>query len=78
MKEALERKKALNGAIKQASQFLANTPTVCKSSYVHPDVQEAYAAKAEDLAPFFSGSPRGGPDRGETALLCIIEHKHGK
>ena len=31
-------------AIKSAAELLANTPTVCRSSYVHPAVIEAHHA----------------------------------
>lgn len=73
--EKRPRLAVLRQAIKDASDFLANTPTVCKSSYVHPDVQEAFGDEAFDPAPLFTGSPRAGLNRGETALLRLITQK---
>jgi DNA topoisomerase-1 len=64
---------ALRLAIQEASQFLANTPTVCKASYVHPDVQEAFEDDDFDVTSLFSGQPRTGLTRGETALLRLLE-----
>lgn len=63
----------LRQAIRDASEFLANTPTVCKGSYVHPVVQEAFADEALDPAPLFAGSARAGLSRGETALMRLLE-----
>jgi DNA topoisomerase-1 len=68
----------LKQAIKEASEFLANTPTVCKASYVHPDVQDAFADDSFDQAALFSGPPRAGLTRGETALLRLISQNAGK
>jgi DNA topoisomerase-1 len=68
----------LRQAIRQASEFLANTPTVCKSSYVHPDVQDAFADDDFDATPLFSGQPRAGLTRGETALMRLVGQKSGK
>jgi DNA topoisomerase-1 len=36
------RKRAVSGAMKEVSQFLGNTPTLARSSYVDPRVIEAY------------------------------------
>jgi DNA topoisomerase I len=71
--EALPRLALLKQSIVEASGFLANTPTVCKSSYVHPDVQDAFEDNTFDPAPLFSGPPRAGLTRGETALLRLLE-----
>lgn len=65
--------KALRAAIRRAAQFLANTEAVCRSSYVHPIVQSAFMDEALDRKPLFSGAPRAGLDRGETALLRLLE-----
>ena len=62
----------LRHAIREASDFLANTPTVCKASYVHPDVQDAFADDGFDATPLFSGQPRSGLTRGETALMRLL------
>lgn len=68
----------LRQALKQASEFLANTPTVCKASYVHPDVQDAFEDSDFDPTSLFSGSPRAGLNRGETALLRLIGQRASK
>jgi DNA topoisomerase-1 len=38
-----DRKKTLVDAITQVAQRLGNTPAVCKKSYIHPEILEAYA-----------------------------------
>jgi DNA topoisomerase-1 len=76
--EKTPRLAVLRQAIRQASEFLANTPTVCKSSYVHPDVQDAFADDDFDATPLFSGQPRAGLTRGETALMRLVGQKSGK
>ena len=63
----------LRQAIREASEFLANTPTVCKASYVHPAVQDAFADDGFDPTPLFAGQSRAGLTRGETALLRMLE-----
>jgi DNA topoisomerase-1 len=70
--EARERDAALRQAIRDSSQFLANTPAVARSSYVHPLVQEAFADKDFDSTSLFTGSVRIGLARDETALLRLL------
>ena len=36
------RKRAVSGAMKEVSEFLGNTPTLARTSYVDPRVVEAY------------------------------------
>lgn len=50
----------LRQAIRDASEFLANTPTVCKANYAHPDVQEAFEDDSFDATRLFTGQPRAG------------------
>lgn len=69
---------ALKQSIKESASFLANTPTVCKTSYVHPDVQDAFEDETFDPAPLFTGPQRAGLTRGETALLRLLKQKAGK
>lgn len=75
--DARPRRAILGQAIKEASEFLANTPTVCKASYVHADVQDAFENEDFDAAPLFSGPPRAGLTRGETALMRLVEQSDG-
>jgi DNA topoisomerase-1 len=37
-----QAKKHITEAINKASQYLGNTPTICRKCYVHPDVLDAY------------------------------------
>lgn len=76
-REQKPRLAVLRTAIHEAAAFLANTPTVCKASYVHPDVQEAFATETFDPAPLFSGHERAGLTRGETALMRLLEQEAG-
>ncbi|MFT3724361.1 MAG: hypothetical protein QM773_12315 [Hyphomonadaceae bacterium] len=72
MKARMDR---LKHSIKESARFLANTPTVCKASYVHPDIQDAFGDKAIDSALLFTGPQRAGLTRGETALLRLLKQK---
>lgn len=76
--DAKARRELLKHSINESARFLANTPTVCKASYVHPDVQDAFGDEAFDPAPLFVGSQRAGLTRGETALLRLLEQRAGK
>lgn len=76
--DARKRKEALKHSIKESARFLANTPTVCKASYVHPDVQDAFGDEDFDPASLFTGPQRAGLTRGETALLRLLKQKAGK
>lgn len=64
---------ALKQSIKESANFLANTPTVCKASYVHPDVQDAFTDEDFDPTSLFTGPQRAGLTRGETALLRLLK-----
>lgn len=72
------RSSALKQSIKESARFLANTPTVCKASYVHPDVQGAFNDEAFDPTSLFTGPQRAGLTRGETALLRLLKQKAEK
>ena len=39
------RKRAVSAAMKEVSEFLGNTPTLARTSYVDPRVVEAYLGK---------------------------------
>lgn len=38
------RKRTVNATLREVARYLGNTPTVCRTSYVHPRVLEAYEA----------------------------------
>lgn len=59
-------KKNIGAAIKHVSQRLGNTPAVCRKSYIHPDVLEAYVAK--ELALIVAAEADGGGDAGDPQL----------
>lgn len=72
------RAAALKQSIRESARFLANTPTVCKASYVHPDVQDVFTDDAFDPTSLFTGPQRAGLTRGETALLRLLKQKTEK
>ena len=72
------RATALKQSITESARFLANTPTVCRATYVHPDVQEAFMDERFDPTSLFTGPPRAGLTRGEAALLRLLKQKAGK
>lgn len=64
-------KKMVLEAVRTAAEYLGNTPAVCRSSYVHPGVFEAYF-EGEVLPP---DPARGGPAAyaQEAAVLAFLE-----
>ncbi|MCB8836959.1 DNA topoisomerase IB [Aurantimonas sp. VKM B-3413] len=69
---AAKRKRAVSKAMKSVSQILRNTPTVARSSYVHPQIIEAY--EEERLSPdLLKGRRREGLTRVETGLMRFLE-----
>jgi DNA topoisomerase I len=62
-------KRSIAGAIRDVATALGNTPAVCRASYVHPQILEAFAAG--DLPPAASRRLKG-LDRWESALLRFL------
>ncbi|NYG57065.1 DNA topoisomerase IB [Nocardioides perillae] len=60
------RKRAVSGAMKEVSQFLGNTPTLARSSYVDPRVVEAY--ERGDTIAAATGKDYDNPDERQAAL----------
>ncbi|WP_435747477.1 DNA topoisomerase IB [Nocardioides sp. SYSU DS0663] len=60
------RKRAVSGAMKEVSQFLGNTPTLARSSYVDPRVIESYEAGRTIAAA--TGREYDNPDERQAAL----------
>ena len=54
---AAEAKKNLVLACRLVANELGNTPSVCRSAYVHPAVMERYA-RGKTIAPLMRGEPR--------------------
>jgi DNA topoisomerase I len=63
---ATEAKRAMMTCVKAVAGLLGNTPTVCRASYIHPRVFEAYRAGA--LSTKLTGEARGA----ELALLRLL------
>jgi DNA topoisomerase-1 len=72
------RKDALKQSIRSSANFLQNTPTVARNSYVHPLVQSAFTDETFDHATLFTGPQRAGLTRGETALLRLLRREAEK
>jgi DNA topoisomerase-1 len=72
-----EAKKNLVLACKLVSSELGNTPSVCRSAYVHPSVMERYA-QGKTIAPLMRDTPRDDEQPGryypeEAALMRFLE-----
>ena len=72
-----EAKKNLTLACKLVSSELGNTPSVCRSAYVHPAVIERYS-EGTTIAPLMRGAPRDDELPGryypeEAALMRFLE-----
>jgi DNA topoisomerase-1 len=76
--DAAARKEALRQSIRSSANFLQNTPTVARKSYVHPLVQSAFTDETFDHASLFTGPQRAGLTRGETALLRLLRREAEK
>ena len=66
------RAKEVLEAAEKASEKLANTRTVARSSYIHPGVIEAYQ-RGKLKASLLRGRVRNGLTRMETALVRFLE-----
>jgi DNA topoisomerase-1 len=66
---ASEAKRSINEAIREVADALGNTPAVCRASYVHPALLEAYA---EGELPSPARRRLSGLDRWESALLRFL------
>lgn len=59
---------AIREAVATAADALGNTPTICRQSYIHPAVIEAY----RNDAPVFA---RADPDAAEPAVLKLLKSR---
>jgi len=81
--EEKEIKRRLVRAIKRVAENLGNTPTVCRSSYIHPAVIDAYC-KGLTIAEFEPRRKRhirlsqSDWEPGEQALLQMLQNGNGK
>lgn len=67
-----KRRKAVAAAMRSVSERLRNTPAVARSSYVHPQIVEAYESGTLD-ADLLKGRKREGLTRPETGLMRFLE-----
>jgi DNA topoisomerase-1 len=71
-----ERTHTINDAVRSAAAHLGNTLAVCRASYVHPAVIEAYPDGLAELSPKAVrrvAAVHRGLDDDEAALLALIE-----
>jgi len=68
---ATAAKQTISTCVKAVAGLLGNTPAVCRSSYIHPAVIEAY--EKGELAEKFGASPQAG----EPALLRFLQAQAG-
>lgn len=76
LEPAGKRAKAAREAIASAAGLLANTPTICRKYYVHPELVESF--ETGEFAKMFSRSSgmRGnGLTRNEHVLVRFLDHK---
>jgi DNA topoisomerase-1 len=72
-----ETERAVNVAIEAVAGLLGNTPTVCRKSYVHPGVVDAY--RDGTMASVSSRKPKAsakiaGLRADELALLALLKY----
>lgn len=67
--------KVVREAIVKVSEQLGNTPAVCRKSYVHPGIVEAYRGGTLDelMRGAFRARPVPGLTREESAMLALFE-----
>lgn len=72
---ARESEKVIRTAIVKVSEQLSNTPTVCRKSYVHPGILDAYRTGTLDelMQAAFKARPTSGLTREESAMLALFE-----
>jgi DNA topoisomerase I len=73
--EAVERRKktAIKRAVERVARHLGNTPSVCRASYIHPCVVEAYADGTLHSHLARPRRVRPGLSADETAVLALLE-----
>ncbi|NDV86070.1 DNA topoisomerase IB [Aurantimonas aggregata] len=67
-----KRKRAVAKAMRSVSKVLRNTPAVARSSYVHPEIVEAFEAERLPI-DLLKGRQREGLTRVETGLMRFLE-----
>jgi DNA topoisomerase I len=75
--EVVERRKksAIKRAVERVAEHLGNTPSVCRASYIHPCVVEAYADGTLHSRLAKPRRPLPGLSADETAVLALLENR---
>jgi DNA topoisomerase-1 len=68
---ATDAKRQINVCVKATAGLLGNTPTVCRSSYVHPAVFDLYASG--EMAKTLPGPETAGFEK---ALAKFLKSSH--
>jgi DNA topoisomerase-1 len=67
-----QAKREVNVAVKAAAEVLGNTPAICRKSYVHPRIVQAYEAGRLRLNGS-AGLARAGLSGSEKSVLAVLE-----
>lgn len=70
-----DRKAHVVEAVAQVAQRLGNTPAVCKKSYIHPDVLEAYTEEGTLGVPRVSRSAKAGLSPDERFVVSFLRRR---
>jgi DNA topoisomerase-1 len=75
-----EAKKNITAAIQDAAEHLGNTPAICRKSYVHPGVLDAYVDRTflctwQRALEEARERPRPALDAQEVALLAVLQQQ---
>jgi DNA topoisomerase I len=76
---ATQAKKNIVQTIKSATEYLGNTPAICRKCYVHPGVLDAYLNRSlrptlEQQAEQAKAEERHGLDHDEVQALVFLKH----
>ncbi|HYY54175.1 MAG TPA: DNA topoisomerase IB [Candidatus Dormibacteraeota bacterium] len=74
-RSAREAKRKVKAAIERVATVLGNTPVVCRASYVHPAVIEAFADGTLFATRLARSRRRDGLDADERLLLALLRRR---
>jgi DNA topoisomerase IB len=78
------RNRIISSAVKEVAEYLGNTPTVCRKSYIDPKVidrftsGETVAGTIEALGQVTPPFPRSARTRIETAVIALLQDGDGQ
>ena len=70
-----QAKRHLRAAMERVAARLGNTPTICRKSYVHPEVLTSYAAGTFVLHDTRTNGETAGLEPEEAMVLAFLEHR---